>query len=72
VRIECFPDTDTLYVELAERPGADAREIGDGIVIDVDDEAHPVGIEIDQASQRLDLRTLDLRRIPFGAEKVTG
>lgn len=72
MRIECFPDTDTLYVELAERPGADAREIGDGIVIDVDDEAHPVGIEIDQASQRLDLRTLDLRRIPFGAEKVTG
>jgi len=71
VRIEYFPDTDTLYIELTERPGADAREIGDGIVIDVDDDAHPVGIEIDQASRRLDLRTLDLRRIPFEAEKVT-
>jgi len=31
---------------------------------------HPVGIGIDQASQHLNLQTLDLRRIPFGVEKV--
>ena len=72
MRIEYFPDTDSLYIDLAERPGVDTREVGDGIVIDIDEGGHPVGIDIDQASQYLDLQTLDLRRIPFVAEKVAG
>ena len=72
MRIEYFPETDSLYIELASRAGADTREIDDGIVIDVDAEGHLVGIDIDQASRHLDLRTLDVRRIPFGAEKVAG
>ncbi len=72
MRIEYFPETDSLYIELAAREGADAIEVGDGIVIDVDGDGHPVGIDIDQASTHLDLRTLDLRRIPFEAEKVAG
>jgi uncharacterized protein YuzE len=72
MRIEYFPDTDSLYIELASRPGADTREIGDGVVIDIDTDGHPVGIDIDQASKHLDLRTLDLRRIPFGVEQVAG
>jgi uncharacterized protein YuzE len=57
MRIEYFPDTDSLYIDLADRAGVDTREIG---------------IDIDQASKHLDLRTLDLRRIPFGVEKLAG
>ena len=72
MRIEYFPDTDSLYIDLAERAGVDTIEIGDGLVIDVDADGRPVGIDIDQASKHLDLRTLDLRRIPFGAEHVAG
>jgi uncharacterized protein YuzE len=72
MRIEYFPDTDSLYIDLAERAGVDTMEIGAGIVVDLDQDGHPVGIDIDQASQHLDLRTLDVRRIPFGAEKVAG
>jgi uncharacterized protein YuzE len=72
VKIEYFPETDSLYIELAAREGADAIEVGEGIVIDVDGDGHPIGIDIDQASAHLDLRTLDLRQIPFEAEKVAG
>lgn len=72
MRIEYFADTDSLYIEFAGRPGADALEVADGIVIDVDGEGHPVGIELDQASIRLDLRTLDLRHVPYRAEQVAG
>ena len=57
MRIEYFPDTDSLYIDLADRAGVDAREID---------------IDIDQASKHHDLRTLDLRRIPFGVEKLAG
>lgn len=72
MRIEYFPETDSLYIDLAERAGVDTCEVGDGIVIDLDADGHPVGIDIDQASKHLDLRTLDLRHIPFGAERVAG
>lgn len=70
MKIEYFPETDSLYIELAAREGADAIEVGEGI--DVDGDGHPIGIDIDQASAHLDLRTLDLRQIPFEAEKVAG
>ena len=72
MKIEYFPDTDSLYIELAQREGVDAIEVGDGIIVDVDVDGHPVGIDIDQASKHLDLRTLDLRSIPFEAQKVAG
>jgi len=65
MKIEYFPDTDSLYIDLAERPSADSREIGDGIVLDLDEQGHPVGLDIDQASKHLDLKHLDLKSIPF-------
>jgi uncharacterized protein YuzE len=34
MRIEYFPDTDSLYIDLVERPGVDTRDVGDGIVVD--------------------------------------
>ncbi|HQJ98267.1 MAG TPA: DUF2283 domain-containing protein [Thermoleophilia bacterium] len=72
MRIEYFPETDTLSIALAERAGVDAFEVADGIMIDVDRDGHPVGIDIDQASKHLDLGTLDLGRIPFEAERAMG
>lgn len=72
MRIEYFPDTDSLYIDLAAREGVDAIEVGDGIVVDVDGDGHPVGIDIDQASKHLDLRTLDVRQIPLASEKAFG
>lgn len=65
MRIEYFPDTDSLYIDLSERVSADSREIGDGIVLDLDEQGRPVGLDIDQASKHLDLKHLDLKRIPF-------
>lgn len=64
MRLHYYAETDSLYIELADRPGADVREIGDGIVVDVDDEGNPVGIDIDGASRRLDLSTLEVVALP--------
>ncbi len=72
MRIEYFPETDSLYIELAARTGVDTREIDDDIVIDVDVDGHPVGIDIDQASKHLDLKMLEIRRVPFGADPLAG
>jgi uncharacterized protein YuzE len=70
MKIEYFQETDSLYIELADRPGADTREIKEGIVLDIDDQGHAVGIDIDQASKHLSLNTFDLRRLPFKVAQV--
>ena len=44
MKIEYFPDTDSLYIELADRPGADTREIVEGIVLDIDENGRTVGL----------------------------
>ena len=72
MRIEYFPETDTLYIDLAGRAGVDAREIGEGIVVDLDANGRAVGIELDQASAHLDLATLDVRHVPFVAGRTPG
>jgi uncharacterized protein YuzE len=70
MKIEYFPETDSLYIEFADRPGADTREIEEGIVLDIDADGRAVGLDIDQASKHLSLRTLSLKRLPFAVERV--
>ena len=70
MKFEYFRETDSLYIELADRSSADTREIEEGIVLDIDDQGHVVGIDIDQASKHLSLNKLNLRRLPFEVEQV--
>ena len=60
MRIEYFPETDSLYIELADHPGSDTREIEEGIILDIDEQGRAVGLDIDQASKHLDLKKLNL------------
>lgn len=70
MKIEYYPETDSLYIELSDRAGADTREIAEGIVLDLDEQGRAVGLDIDQASKHLSLRKLNLRRVPFEVEQV--
>jgi uncharacterized protein YuzE len=72
MKLHYYPETDSLYIELRDRPGADVREVGQGIVVDVDEDGNPVGIDIDGASQRLDLTTLELIALPSATTRLVG
>lgn len=61
--------TDSLYIDLAERPGVTSEEVMPGVVLDLDDEGALVGIDIEHASSRLDLPLAGLSSIPFEAVK---
>ena len=65
MRLSYHADTDSLYIHLVERPGAEARELAPGIVVDLDAEGKPVGIDIDHAQNILDLTTLDAESLPI-------
>ncbi len=60
-------ETDSLYIDLNARPSVDSREIQDGLVIDFDDKGRIVGIDIQHASQTLDLATLETESLPLRA-----
>ena len=50
-----FADTDSLYIGLSERPGANSKEISEGVVLDYDAHGNLVGIDIDNASAKVEL-----------------
>ncbi len=61
MRLSYHPDTDALYIHLNEKPGADVVEVADGVVVDVDEQGVPVGIDIDaNASKVVDLSRLEI------------
>ncbi len=57
-------DTDSLYIDLSDRPSVDSREVTPEVVIDVDAEGRIVGIEIQHASEIVDLSRLDAESLP--------
>ncbi len=65
VKLYYYADTDSLYIDLAERPSATSREVVPGVVLDLDKLGELVGIDIDQASRRLDLPSLEAASVPF-------
>jgi uncharacterized protein YuzE len=64
MKLHYYPETDSLYIDLAARPSTDSREIADGLVVDFDAEGRVVGIDIQNASQSLDLKTLETESLP--------
>jgi uncharacterized protein YuzE len=64
MKLHYDPDTDSLYVELRPEPGAAVREVADGLNMDIDAAGNVVGFDIDHASQRLDLSTLETIALP--------
>jgi uncharacterized protein YuzE len=54
-----------LYIDLNSRPSADSREIQEGVVIDLDDKGKIVGIDIQNASEVLDLATFDASSVAW-------
>ena len=64
MKLNYYPDTDSLYIDLSARPSADSREVSEGVVLDYDEEGNSVGIDIDNASRKLDLSEVVTSRIP--------
>lgn len=64
MKLNYYPDTDSLYIDLSERPSAECKEISEGVVLDYDADGNLVGIDIDNASLKVDLKKLTLNKLP--------
>jgi uncharacterized protein YuzE len=71
MRISYYEETDSLYIDLSSKTSVDSREVSDGIVLDYDADSNLVGIDIDQASLKLDFRELILSNLPTEVTQVS-
>ena len=72
MKVDYFPDTDSLYIDLLEHPSVESREISEGVVLDYDAAGQLVGIDIDNASAKVDLHRFVVSKIPTSVETIAG
>jgi len=70
MKINYYPETDSLYIDLSHKPSVDSREVSDGVVLDYDELGNIVGIDIDQASTKLDIKEIVLGRLPVQTTQI--
>ena len=70
MKLHYYPDTDSLYVEFRNAAGARTEEVADGLNVDLDADGNVVGFDIDHASRRLDLSTLETTALPVQSTRI--
>lgn len=71
LKINDHKGTDSLYNHLSSKPGSESREIAEGIILDLDADGSITGIDIDNASRKIDLHEVILSKIPSEFEALT-
>ena len=70
MKISYYPETDSMYIDLSAKKSSKSREVAPGIVLDYDNENNLVGIDIDNASRKLDLKELILSKLPTERQTI--
>ena len=70
MKLNYYPETDSLYIDLSERDSVESREVSDGVVLDFDAAGNVVGIDIDHASDKVHLGRLVLQGLQTPVERV--
>jgi uncharacterized protein YuzE len=65
MKLNYYKETDSLYIDLSSIVSSDSKEIADGLVVDFDDAGHIVGIDIQHASERIDLSSIESKHLPL-------
>lgn len=71
MKFHYYSETDSLYIDLSEKTSVDSREVAPGVVLDFDAEGHVVGIDIDHASEIVDLSRLEAEALPITSLSLT-
>ena len=61
MKINYYAETDSLYIEFADESSVESVEISEGVVLDYDAEGNLVGIDIDNAGNKIQLQDFFLK-----------
>ncbi len=70
MKLNYYRETDSLYIELSSAAAAETREIAAGLNVDFDIAGNVVGLDIDGASGKLDLGSLEATDLPIASLKA--
>lgn len=70
MKLSYDPDTDSLCIDLSERPSTDSREVSEGVVLDYDGAGTLVGIDVDNASHKVELDRLVLSKLSLIVDRL--
>jgi uncharacterized protein YuzE len=70
MKLAYYPETDSLHIDLSEKPSAKSREVSDGVVLDYDEAGDLVGIDIDNAGTKVALKELTLSKLPIVVQTI--
>ena len=70
MKINYYPETDSLYIDLSEKKSVESKEVSTGVVLDFDSDGNIVGIDIDNAKKKLDLKELILNHLPTKSQTI--
>jgi uncharacterized protein YuzE len=70
MKLTYYADTDSLYIDLSGQPSVESQEISEGIVLDYDASGNLVGIDIDNASKKVQLKELTLSKLPIETQTI--
>ncbi len=71
MKINYYPDTDSLYIEFSDKESSESVEISEGVVLDYDEVGTLVGMDIDNANKKMNLSELVLNKLPFEGQKLS-
>ena len=71
MRFQYYPETDSLYIDLIDRPSAESQEVRPGVVLDFDENGSLVGIDIDHASKVANLARLEVESLPAASVSLS-
>jgi len=50
MKVKYFTDTDTLYIQLSDRPAAQTTELNENVLLDLDQDGKVVSLTIEHAA----------------------
>jgi uncharacterized protein YuzE len=70
MKLNYYPETDSLYIELSDQASVESMEASEGIVLDYDAQGNLVGIDIDNAADKVQLNEIVMSRFPAELKAV--
>jgi len=70
MKLQYFPETDSLHIQLSAEPCVDSHVLGNGIVLYVDAQGHLTSITIEQASQKPNVCELIVSNALFSVHTI--
>lgn len=72
MKLNYYKETDSLYIDLSDKQSVESKEVSEGVVLDYDAKGNLTGIDIDNASKKLNMDEFSFNKLPFKNDTVPG